>query len=763
MAERSYSAPAYTHMTSNVRNHTRRKNKSQGFRNNINTLKENIQRGTVNNIQRGTVNNMQRAAVNNIQRRTSELSVEFNVEKFKSDIFQTKNNVLLNDFQIKSTIEQALPPIKTSSKLQTLLQDNMKQLFNKSIYYKNIYEKDTGNSSENDFEEGVSNVLKKSIDFVYPILDDNDFYKLDVLPRIELYNILHNENRGEFTLYCANYFTTVEEKDYDNFFNNLVRIYKIIYKLPKGSVQHEHSFSIGHTMEFIGNLVGLSNSADFPYKIIYIHKRPENIPHLKDVEEYSLRIVRKDILESISNRLYYSVGEASGPDPHFKLEINDLTKKFEVKKTPMYSENTISLAEIENIFFITEKNKELIYEYPWAFLEFIADRSKGITANYDLQSEYLNYVADKCLEENVQEVQIKTPMSLWSWSEDGAYIKKSVRDTYNKYREISERIYEEKNIRISFIAGKGRGTKKDESKMLINVYNHFSTIITLEAASRYKIITGYDVYSQEDVSNKNESFVKLFKKLEKTNPEIAYVLHTGETNKTEYPADHNLIYAGLLDNSLRVGHAVALWKYPFLINLYREKNIGIELCPISNNLLGYVDDMRNHPALCYINNNLSVSINSDNRGLLNYPYVSFDWMDLYLAQRYPYVILKNIGYKSLLQSSRVDAYKQMIIGLWENAYKTFTSQTVETLITVPLNLIPTALILPEGRIGSSEPLETIPEDFLSSSQETGSEENGSESNQQKIPGIVVEEIINPKKVTPTSFMPFQLASVKSSK
>jgi hypothetical protein len=254
---------------------------------------------------------------------------------------------------------------------------------------------------------------------------------------------------------------------------------------------------------------------------------------------------------------------------------------------------------------------------------------------------------------------------------------------------------------------------------------------------------------------------------------------------------------------LRVGHAVALWKYPFLINLYREKNIGIELCPISNNLLGYVDDMRNHPALCYINNNLSVSINSDNRGLLNYPYVSFDWMDLYLAQRYPYVILKNIGYKSLFQSSRDDVYKTMIIGLWENAYETFTDQTVETLIPPALNLIPTDAILLEGRIGSSGPLETIPEDFLSSSQETGSdgtgsdgtvsekngsngtvsekngsdgtgseengsdgtgsEENGSESKQQKIPDIVVEEIINPKEKTPPSFIPFQLASAKSSK
>jgi hypothetical protein len=695
----------------NKYNHTRRKNKSLGF--DVKNIGQNITPRDLFNY---------------------------------SNIIPTERNKSLDNFQIEALIEQSFPPINTSSHIENLLTNTIKNLYDTSMYYTNIQESLTPQSSHvNNLEMSITKDLKKNIDNVYPILDDNDFYKLDAVERIELYNILENSDISQFNLYCGNHFKSIVNTKYEELYKSLLGIYKIIFSLPKGSVQHEHSFSIGYTLDFLSKLVEKCTDESYPYSVVYIYREIDH-PHFKDALPHSLRIVRKDVVQKYEESMKsknasnnsgtnsgsnketdrlgplrsasvpsFSFGTIAGTSPspspspskvslanipptimngsstgfyylnnaeksdHYKFELKlGSDDKFTVDIPPMLDSNTISINDLEDIFFITEENKELIYEYPWKFLEFIADRSKGISGNYDIQDFYLDYVAESCINENVQEIQIKTPMSLWSWDTEGNYKKMSLEESYNRYGTISQEIFtREKPVRISFIAGKSRGGIENYKKALISTYKHFEKIILLEKENTYKIITGYDIYSQEDVSNKNETFIKMFKKLESKYPEIAYVLHTGETNKSQFPADHNLIYAGLLENSLRVGHAVSLWKYPFLINLYKEKKIGIELCPLSNNLLGYVADVRNHPALCYINNNLSVSINTDNRGLLNYRYVTYDWMDVCLAQRFPYVILKNIAYKSMEQASRDSTYVSIIKTLWEENYNRFLESNRE--------------------------------------------------------------------------------------
>lgn len=45
----------------------------------------------------------------------------------------------------------------------------------------------------------------------------------------------------------------------------------------------------------------------------------------------------------------------------------------------------------------------------------------------------------------------------------------------------------------------------------------------------------------------------------------------------------------------RIGHGYALVKYPNILKIVKEKKIGIEINPISNQVLKLVDDLRNHP------------------------------------------------------------------------------------------------------------------------------------------------------------------------
>lgn len=85
------------------------------------------------------------------------------------------------------------------------------------------------------------------------------------------------------------------------------------------------------------------------------------------------------------------------------------------------------------------------------------------------------------------------------------------------------------------------------------------------------------------------------------------------------------LFDAILLNSTRIGHAYSLYKHPILLNLVKERRICIEVCPISNQVLRLVTDMRNHPANFYVSQNLPMVISSDDPGFWNAKGVSYDF------------------------------------------------------------------------------------------------------------------------------------------
>ena len=78
--------------------------------------------------------------------------------------------------------------------------------------------------------------------------------------------------------------------------------------------------------------------------------------------------------------------------------------------------------------------------------------------------------------------------------------------------------------------------------------------------------------------------------------------------------DFNLFDAILL-NATRIGHGYAITKHPAAKKMAIEKNIAIELCPISNQVLKLVEDLRNHPVVELIQDgNFPIVIAPDDPG-----------------------------------------------------------------------------------------------------------------------------------------------------
>lgn len=75
--------------------------------------------------------------------------------------------------------------------------------------------------------------------------------------------------------------------------------------------------------------------------------------------------------------------------------------------------------------------------------------------------------------------------------------------------------------------------------------------------------------------------------------------------------DGNLVDALLL-KSKRIGHGFALAKHPHIMQLMKEQGICLELCPISNEILGLTPRVSGHTMYQLLANNVHCTISSDN-------------------------------------------------------------------------------------------------------------------------------------------------------
>lgn len=99
--------------------------------------------------------------------------------------------------------------------------------------------------------------------------------------------------------------------------------------------------------------------------------------------------------------------------------------------------------------------------------------------------------------------------------------------------------------------------------------------------------------------------------------EIPFLFHCGETLDMGAATDGNLLDALLL-HSKRIGHGFALPKHPLVLQRMRTQGVCVELCPISNEILGLTPRVNGHAMYSLLANNLHCAVSSDNGALFRY-------------------------------------------------------------------------------------------------------------------------------------------------
>ncbi|XP_070499820.1 adenosine deaminase 2-like [Chironomus tepperi] len=340
------------------------------------------------------------------------------------------------------------------------------------------------------------------------------------------------------------------------------QLFKLIHKMPKGAVLHAHDTAMCST-DYVVSLTKWDNlwqwgeieGNDLP-KFLFSRQKPEI---LNNIEWRPVKDVRKEMGDDVydSKIRHFFTLIVDNPITYYN-DINVIWTKFE----DLFS----VLGPI--VFFIDawkdyyRQSLQEMYDDGVNYLEF-----RGVLPElYDLDGNTYGPI-ETCR----------------------AYV-----DVLKEFRASHP------DFGCRFIYAPRKYVDDDEFDTYI------PTMIKL-AKTFPEFMAGFDLVGQED---KSKPLVYYAEKLLQVPEDIQFFFHAGETNWMGTPSDENLIDAVLL-GSKRIGHGYAAVKYPHLLKIIKEKRIGIEVNPISNQVLKLVDDLRNHPASIFFSDDYPIVISSD--------------------------------------------------------------------------------------------------------------------------------------------------------
>ncbi|KAI0647566.1 Metallo-dependent hydrolase [Trametes meyenii] len=148
------------------------------------------------------------------------------------------------------------------------------------------------------------------------------------------------------------------------------------------------------------------------------------------------------------------------------------------------------------------------------------------------------------------------------------------------------------------------------------------------------LVAGFDLVGHEDtlrpLIDYAEPLLRFVERQKELGIHIPFMFHAGETLGDGTAADMNL-YDAILLGTKRIGHGFSLIKHPKLLEICREKEICVEVCPISNEILRLTGSMPMHPLPAVLNQGVHVALCSDDPAVFGNMGLTFDFYQVFVA------------------------------------------------------------------------------------------------------------------------------------
>ncbi|XP_037796782.1 adenosine deaminase 2-like [Penaeus monodon] len=305
----------------------------------------------------------------------------------------------------------------------------------------------------------------------------------------------------------------------------------------------------------------------------------------------------------------------------------------------------------------------------WQAFEDALNAQRGIVLYRPAYERYLYQVLQEFMDDNVQYLEFRgtlTPM----YELDGTQLSRE--ETVSIYRDTVQRF-------VADHPGSFHG-----ARFIFAPPRH----VDLEelwgdvtAARQLKeqfpdFVAGFDLVGQEDGGFPLKDLAEPLLWLSEGEVFVPVFYHAGETAWMGMSTDENLIDALLL-NASRIGHGYAITKHPRAKALAKDTDTPIEVCPISNQVLNLVDDLRNHPAAGLVAEGFPMVVSSDDPASWGAKGLSYDFYEAFIAlggAKADLRFLKQLAINSMQYSSLEFADKTKLIAMWLEKWNLFISE-----------------------------------------------------------------------------------------
>ena len=300
----------------------------------------------------------------------------------------------------------------------------------------------------------------------------------------------------------------------------------------------------------------------------------------------------------------------------------------------------------EKIFVMCTSDKENIDENIWPKFEAIFDRFKAINNYKPFFVKIYTEVLSRMAEEGLLGVDFRY-ISQTIFDEDGRRL--SGDEYVDLVCEIAAKVRESYPwFHVNLIYSYYKGVPADTVPERLAFARHLQ--------EKYPdVFIGFDMVGDEDCGKDLLYYGPVLR-----DAGVPVIMHAGESLN---PDNRNIVYA--LDLGIRrLGHGMNLYRYPEVEARVKALGVMLEVCPLSNQLLGYVPDLRQHPAVGYIKRGLNVTIGSDDCAIFDTAFITDDLLLAYLCWDLSFADIK----RCLLNSLQGDAE---LIAIFEEQWKAF--------------------------------------------------------------------------------------------
>ncbi|KAL1677389.1 hypothetical protein EV122DRAFT_265877 [Schizophyllum commune] len=199
------------------------------------------------------------------------------------------------------------------------------------------------------------------------------------------------------------------------------------------------------------------------------------------------------------------------------------------------------------------------------------------------------------------------------------------------------------------------------------------------------LIAGFDLVGDENVLHPLKYYAEVLLRFPAMQeaaglPEdqrIPFIFHAGETLGDGSEPDENL-YDAVLLGTKRIGHGFSIVKHPKIMEICRERQICIEVCPISNEVLRLTSSMPMHPLPIMINNGLPVALCSDDPAVFGNMGLTYDYFQVLAAsEQNGLITLGELAKDSIKFSCLADEEKVVALKSWQRRWDAYIDMIVE--------------------------------------------------------------------------------------